>query len=119
MTKPLLDTFSAEVHRFIAPVVTLAQTGHSKEAEQALAQMAIMVADEVEAGRLSPQRANDYFMALDLFLDEKTGIDLSDDAKDLILEGMHFHDWGTPHAPALSLMRGAAERILGMAVAAL
>ena len=79
--------------------------------------MAVAVAGAVEAGRQSPQRANDYFLALDLSLDEGTEIDLSDNAKDLLMEGMHFHDWGTPHAPDLSLIREAAERISGAAVA--
>ena len=116
MSKPLLDSFPAEVHRFIAPVVKLAKGGDAAGAEQALAWMALAVAGAVEAGRLSPQRANDYFVALDLTLDEQTEIDLSDDAKDLLMEGMHFHDWGTPHAPDLSLVRETAERISSAAV---
>ncbi|OGG46536.1 MAG: hypothetical protein A3F84_24150 [Candidatus Handelsmanbacteria bacterium RIFCSPLOWO2_12_FULL_64_10] len=74
--------------------------------------MSATVLDRVEKDKLSPQKADDYFSFLYMFLDEKTDVDLSDAAQDLLMEGMLFHDWGTPFAPDPSLMRELSGRIL-------
>lgn len=110
--KPLLESFPADVQEFVEPVLKEVIKGEARGVEVALAQMSATILDGVETGKLSPQKADDYFSFLFMFLDEKTDVDLSDDAKDLLMEGMLFHDWGTPFAPDLSLMRELVGRIL-------
>ena len=109
--KPILETFPADVQEFVRPVLKMADKGGG-DVEIALAGMTARVLEGVERGALSPQKADDYFSYLDMFLDEKTDVDLSDDAKTLIMEGLHFHDWGTPFAPDLPAMREIVGRIL-------
>ncbi len=110
--KPLLESFPADVQEFVKPVLKSATGGESRGVEIALAEMSATVLDRVEKGKLSPKKADDYFSFLFMFLDEKTDVDLSDDAKDLLMEGMLFHDWSTPFAPNPSLMRELVGRIL-------
>lgn len=110
--KTLLKSFPADVQEFVKPVLKIAARGHARYTEIALARMTATILEGVEKGKLSPQKADDYFSFLDMYLDEKTDVDLSGDAKDLIMEGLLFHDWGTPFAPDLSRMREILGRIL-------
>jgi hypothetical protein len=110
--KSLLESFPADVRKFVKPVLTPATRGEAGAVEIALAEMSATILERIEKGKLSPQKADDYFSYLDMFLDEKTDVDLSDDAKALIMEGLHLHDWGTPFAPDLPAMRELVGRIL-------
>ena len=84
------------------------------ETDAAIAMLALWALDAVEAGRLAPAEADAVFTLLDVEIDETAdGPEISDDASQLILEGMMLHDWGTEFSSDPQHMRGLAFAILG------
>jgi len=83
------------------------------ETETAIAVLALWALDAVEAGRLSPQDADQVFTLLEVEMSEaQGGPDLSDTVDQLLLEGMALHDWGTAFAADTGRIRSLALTVL-------
>lgn len=83
------------------------------EIESRLAMLALWALEAVEAGRLHPADADRVFTRLDMQIDEDAvGPELSDDAGQLLLEGMAFHDWGTEFSADPTRVRALAFSLL-------
>lgn len=81
--------------------------------DRALAPLALWAADAIAAGRLAPADADATFTLMFVtFGDLRDGPDLSDDAHQLLLEGMTLHDWGTEFSADLDELRRLAFAIL-------
>jgi hypothetical protein len=81
--------------------------------ERSLALLALWAADAIAAGRLAPAEADATFTRLFVALgDLRDGPDLSNDADQLLLEGMSLHDWGTEFSADLDELRRLAFAIL-------
>jgi len=81
--------------------------------DRALALLALWAADAIAAGRLAPADADATFTRV--FVDignMRDGPDLSEDADQLLLEGMTLHDWGTEFSADLDELRRLAFSIL-------
>lgn len=86
----------------------------ASQTETAIAVLALWALDAIETGHLSPDDADRAFTLLDVEIGEsKDGPDLSEDAHQLLLEGMAFHDWGTEWSADASRVRSLALAILG------
>jgi len=83
---------------------------------RALALLALWAADAIAAGRLAPADADATFTRVFVALsDMRDGPEISDDAGQLLLEGMSLHDWGTEFSADLDELRRLAFGILGTA----
>ena len=81
--------------------------------DRALALLALWSADAIGAGRLAPAEADAVFTQVFVAIgDIPDGPDLSDDAGQLLLEGMSLHDWGTEFSADLDELRRLAFTIL-------
>jgi hypothetical protein len=83
------------------------------QTEATLAVVALWALDAIEVGRLDPAEADRVFTMLDVEIDETPdGPALSDNAHQLVLEGMMLHDWGTEFSADPVRMRDLAFAIL-------
>ena len=76
-------------------VAELLDRGLVREAEVAMAFLALWLLDRVEAGRATREEADRVFTTLDARLSERPGAaTLSDTSQELVIEGEHFHHFG-------------------------
>jgi hypothetical protein len=94
-------------------VVDRYRTSPAVATDRALALLALWAADAIAAGRLAPTDADATFTRVFVDLgNPPAGPDLSDDADQLLLEGMTLHDWGTEFSADLEELRRLAFSIL-------
>lgn len=117
MTQVTSQPPTSGIHLAVQSVLDRYRAAPAIETERAIAMLALWALDALEGGRLSPQEADEVFTVLDVEIGEaRDGPELSDDAAQLLLEGMAFHDWGTEFSAdparvrslALSILRAAA-----------
>ena len=84
-----------------------------EETEATLAVLALWVLDAVTSGRLARDEADRIFFQLDDRIGAASGPELSEEARDLLFDGMTFHDWGERFGPDSDEVRRLAFEILG------
>ena len=84
-----------------------------EETEATLAVLALWALDAVASGRLPREEADRIFFRLDERIGTAPGAELSDEARDLLFDGMTFHDWGERFGPDPDEVRRLALQILG------
>ena len=88
-------------------------TSPAVTAERALALLVLWSVDAIAAGRLAPAEADATFTRMLVAIGGKQdGSELSDDADQLLLEGMSLHDWNTELSADLEELRRLAYAIL-------
>lgn len=113
MTQATSQPVAGGIQQATEAVLTHYRTAPASETERAIALLALWALDTIEVGRLSPQEADRVFTLLDVEIGEtKGGPDLSEDADQLLLEGMTLHDWGTEFSADPERMRSLAFSIL-------
>lgn len=109
--------YPPEVMALVGPVVQLLDRGLTGCGEAALASLTLWALDELDAGALKPEMADDAFTLLDVYLtDHAPSITLSDEAQELLFEGEHLHHYREDWGPDLVYIRGLADKILSRAV---
>jgi hypothetical protein len=104
---------ASSLHQVAEAVLSRYPSAPALETERAIAMLALWALETIEAGRLSPQDADQVFTLLDVEIDETAdGPELSNDANQLLLEGMLLHDWGTEFSADPERMRALAFAIL-------
>ena len=90
----------------VAPLLRKVEENSLEQFEKEFCHLASEVLQEVETGKLSATAAQDLFMLLDVCVTD-TGVKdrLTKEARDLLFEGLLFHDLGTPHGPNFDFMR--------------
>ena len=105
--------FSRETNETVRPIIQAVEDGQVEIGIRMIAELALDVCDKVEKGFLSPKEGDQFFLLIDLYIDESCGeIELGENCKNLILEGNILHDYGTEFGPDLTTMRTLARRIL-------
>jgi hypothetical protein len=113
MTHASSEPTAGGIYQAAEAVLTRYPLAPATETERAIAMLALWALDTMEDGRLSPQDADQVFTMLDIGMSEaKGGPDLSDDAAQLLFEGMTLHDWGTEFSGDPTRMRTLAFAIL-------
>src|SRR5438093_1306389 len=102
----------SDLRKAAEAVVAGYSTAPSRETEVALAVLALWALDAVDAGRLTPQEANNIFVMLDIGIGDRPGPELSDRVQQLVLEGEHFHHHGEEWGPDADQLRALAFAIL-------
>jgi len=104
---------SAALQQAAQAVIEQYRTSPAVATERTLALLALWSADAIAAGRLAPSEADATFTRLFVTIgDMQDGPELSDDADQLLLEGMSLDDWGTEFSADLAELRRLAFVIL-------
>jgi hypothetical protein len=115
MTQAAHEPAASGIQQVAEELLTRYRSAPAVETERAIAMLALWALDAVEAGRLSPQDADEVFTMLDVEIGEtKNGPELSEDAAQLLVEGMALHDWGTEFSADTARIRSLAFTILRM-----
>ena len=113
MTQTGSAPVSASIQQAAEALLARYRSAPAAQTEATLALVALWALDAIEAGRLQPVEADRVFTMLDVEIDETTGGPLlSDDAHQLMLEGMALHDWGTAFSADPGRMRDLAFALL-------
>jgi hypothetical protein len=113
VTQTIPQPASNSIRQAAEAILTRYPAAPASETEAAIAVLALWTLEAVEAGRLSPQDADQVFTLLDVEIGEMPGgPELSEDAAQLMLEGMSLHDWGTEWSADPGRMRSLALSIL-------
>lgn len=104
-----------QVADLIGPIFKLLQQRSARGAEVAIAGMALWVLDCIEDQRLRPELADEAFTLLTVHVHDHTGLVLSDEAHELLLEGQHLHHWRESVGADAELMRGLAAQVIARA----
>ncbi len=95
-------------------VVELVDLGLAREAEVAMAFLGLWTLERVKGGRMSRDEADELFTALDVAVGERPGATaLSEESRDLVTEGEHFHHFGEAWGTDPAELRRMAYAILG------
>jgi hypothetical protein len=104
--------FSKRAMLIVSPVIEAIEQNRIMEAEQMLSKLSLDVCDQVEKGILSPKEADDYFSLIDLYItDNFPSLELTENSKEMLLEGMLFHDYGEEYGADLSKLRILARKL--------
>jgi hypothetical protein len=113
MTRVTNQPTAGGIHQVAEAVLAHYRAAPAAETERAIAMLALWALDAIEGGRISAQDADEVFTLLDTEIGEtKDGPDLSEDAAQLLLEGMALHDWGTAFSADAARIRSLAFSIL-------
>jgi hypothetical protein len=113
MTQVTNQPAAGGIHQAAEAVLMHYRLAPAVETERAIAMLALWALDAVEGGRLSAHDADEVFTLLDTEIGEtKGGPELSEDAAQLLIEGMTLHDWGTTFSADPDRMRSLAFSIL-------
>lgn len=83
-----------------------------RESESAVAVLALWALEAVSSGRPTREAADAAFVDLFLDITDGPGPDISEEMRDLLLEGMTFDDWGDEWGPDPERVRRLAFAIL-------
>ena len=105
--------FSDDVARIVKPIIEAVEHNMILEAERKISQLALEVCDKIEHGVLSPKKANDCFLLVDLYkTDHFPDLKFRKQVEDIIFEGLILHDYGKDYGADLSIMRTLGKQIL-------
>ena len=113
MTQVTNQPAAGGIHQAAEAVLARYRSAPAVETERAIAMLALWALDAVQGGLISPVDADEVFTLLDTEIGEtKGGPELSEDAAQLLLEGMALHDWGTEFSADVTRLRSLAFSIL-------
>ena len=113
MTQVTNQPTAGGIRQVAEAVLAHYQAAPAVETERAIAMLALWALDAIEGGRLSPPAADEIFTLIDTEIGEsKGGPDLSDNASQILIEGMSLHDWGTEYSADVARLRSLAVSIL-------
>ena len=104
--------FSKRAMLIVSPVIEAIEQNHIMEAEQMLSKLSLDVCEKIEKGILSPKEADDYFSLIDLYVtDNFPLLELNENSKEILLEGMILHDIGKEYGADLNRLRALARSL--------
>ena len=113
MTQVTNQPAAGGIHQAAKAVLARYRSAPAVETERAIAMLALWALDAIEGGRLSPPDADEVFTLIDTEIGEtRGGPELSDDAAQILIEGMAFHDWGTEFSTDAARLRSLALSVL-------
>jgi L-lactate utilization protein LutC len=105
--------FPKNIVERIKSVIELLSTNQLQKFEMEIAKLALEMCEKVERKNISPKQADDHFTLLDLYLDDNyCDIELDEKVKDILFEGMVFHDIGKDYGANINTIRRLSEEIL-------
>ena len=105
--------FSDDVVSIIKPIIEAVEHTMILEAERKISQLALEVCDKIEHEVLSPKKANDCFLLVDLYkTDHFPDFKFRKQVEDIMFEGLILHDYGKDYGADLSIMRTLGKQIL-------
>lgn len=108
--------FPKNVVEAVKPIIQAVDVSDVREAEQKLARLCLEVCDGIETGKMTAQVGDAYFTLIELYIgDNHPHLELEDEARTILIDGMTLHDHGTAYAPKLADLRASVRKILGIA----
>lgn len=87
--------------------------GLARDVDDVLAALSLWIIDQLEAKGISPQKADEVFTLLDVFLtDERADVELSKEAEELLAQAQLLHHFGGDYGPDPTYLRKLARAIL-------
>lgn len=98
--------YGKEINERVGPILEMTEGGDVATFQRRLFELASRVLGELEEGSIAAKQADDIFMVIDLYVTE---LDLRErlveETRQLIMEGLHLHHYGSVHGPSVELMR--------------
>jgi len=102
-----------DVYFVVEPIAQKIEAGKIDDAINMLARLTLWFLDQIESGKLEPQKARDSYFLLHIYLtDNYPGDILGEEAHDLIYEGTFLHEYGKDFGPDIAFMRELANKLL-------
>ncbi len=105
--------FGSDIKKRIRPITDLLDVKRVDEAEIEIARLALQICREVRANSLDPQKGDDYFTLLDIYVsDNHPRLKFDEQIKNIWFEGMILHDLGESYGADLDMMQRLAKSFL-------
>src|SRR3989338_7565936 len=94
--------YDSAIKEKVAPILRKAEEKNIDGFEKEICHLTLEILEDIQVEKLSSAGAQDLFMVIDLYITKKNLRDsLTKSVRDLLFEGLLFHDLGTVHGPDL------------------
>jgi len=104
--------FPEDVVERLTPLVHLVDKREQRNFERCLGELTLRWLHEIKQGRMTASQVDQFFTLLDLYLGDQGNFFLSQEAEDLMVEGMILHDLGKPFGADIALMEQLAQDLI-------